>query len=154
MAQIKEQHEELFSTFMKLDLVSERKESRYEYPKFTESWDWLMFVVKAFIHIPTETFNYDAKKMSELILRKEEVSNITIDVSLEIVVEIMAKHVRWFLNASPPPMLQQHGLTVEKFFEDQKGITVDAARISGARYTAIDICKFAKSFHEAQSKIK
>lgn len=39
-------------------------------------------------------------------------------------------------------------MNVEEFFEKQKGISVDAARNAGARYTAIDICRFAKKYHE------
>jgi hypothetical protein len=35
---------------------------------------------------------------------------------------------------------------VEKFFEEKKGITVDSARNCGAKYTAIDICRFAKEY--------
>jgi DNA-directed RNA polymerase alpha subunit len=38
-------------------------------------------------------------------------------------------------------------MNVEKFFEQQKGITVDAARNANVRYTAIDMCKFAQLYH-------
>ena len=41
---------------------------------------------------------------------------------------------------------------VEKYFEEKKGITVDSARNAGARYTAIDICRFAKKYHESEVK--
>ncbi len=41
-------------------------------------------------------------------------------------------------------------MTIEEFFEQQKGIPVDAARNANARYTAIDICRFAKKYHESE----
>ena len=43
-------------------------------------------------------------------------------------------------------------MNIETYFEEQKGITVDAARNAGARYTAIDICRFAKNYHESEVK--
>lgn len=43
-------------------------------------------------------------------------------------------------------------MNIENYFEQEKGITVDAARNAGARYTAIDICKFAKKYHESEVK--
>ena len=43
-------------------------------------------------------------------------------------------------------------MNIETYFEEQKGITVDAARNAGARYTAIDICRFAKKYHESKVK--
>lgn len=39
-------------------------------------------------------------------------------------------------------------MDVEKFFEEQKGITVDAAMNAFAKYTAIDLCRFAQKYHE------
>ncbi len=44
-------------------------------------------------------------------------------------------------------------MNIEDYFEEVKGITVDAARNCGARYTAIDICRFAKKYHERQVEI-
>lgn len=41
-------------------------------------------------------------------------------------------------------------MKVEKFFEQKKGITVYFATKFSARYTAIDICKFAKDYHEIE----
>lgn len=41
-------------------------------------------------------------------------------------------------------------MNIEKYFEEKKGITVDAARNGRARYTAIDICLFAKKYHESE----
>ena len=43
-------------------------------------------------------------------------------------------------------------MNIETYFEEQKGITVDAARNAGARYTAIDLCRFAKNYHESKVK--
>lgn len=43
-------------------------------------------------------------------------------------------------------------MNVENYFEQEKGITVDAARNNGERYTAIDVCRFAKNYHERESK--
>ena len=43
-------------------------------------------------------------------------------------------------------------MNIETYFEEQKGITVDAARNAGARYTAINICRFAKNYHESEVK--
>lgn len=43
-------------------------------------------------------------------------------------------------------------MNIENYFEQEKGITVDAARNAGARYTAIDICRFAKKYHESEVK--
>ncbi len=43
-------------------------------------------------------------------------------------------------------------MNIERYFEQKKGITIDAARIAGAKYTAIDICKFAKKYHESEEK--
>ncbi len=40
-------------------------------------------------------------------------------------------------------------MEIEKFFEEQKGITVNAARIACAKYTAIDLCRFAKKYLES-----
>lgn len=42
-------------------------------------------------------------------------------------------------------------MSIEDFFEQEKGITIDAARNSNARYTAIDMAKFAKKYHEEMS---
>ena len=44
-------------------------------------------------------------------------------------------------------------MNIEDYFEEVKGITVDAARNCRAKYTAIDICKFAKNYHERQVEI-
>lgn len=41
---------------------------------------------------------------------------------------------------------------LEKFFEEKKGITIDAAFKHGARYTAVDMARFAKEF--CQHKLK
>lgn len=41
-------------------------------------------------------------------------------------------------------------MNIENYFEQEKGITVDAARAAGAKYTAIDMCKFAKNYHESE----
>ena len=43
-------------------------------------------------------------------------------------------------------------MNIENYFEQEKGITVDSARNAGARYTAIDICRFAKKYHESELK--
>jgi len=43
-------------------------------------------------------------------------------------------------------------MNIEEYFEQEKGITVDAARNAGARYTAIDICKFAKNYNKSEAK--
>lgn len=43
-------------------------------------------------------------------------------------------------------------MNIENYFEQEKGITVDAARNAGAKYTAIDICRFAKKYHESEVK--
>ena len=43
-------------------------------------------------------------------------------------------------------------MNIENYFEQEKGITVDSARNAGARYTAIDICRFAKLYHESELK--
>lgn len=40
-------------------------------------------------------------------------------------------------------------MSIEKFFEEQKGISVDAAFKMGAKYTAVDICRFARDYHES-----
>jgi len=41
-------------------------------------------------------------------------------------------------------------MNIETYFEEQKGITVDAARNARAKYTAIDMCRFAKNYHESE----
>jgi len=43
-------------------------------------------------------------------------------------------------------------MNIENYFEQEKGITVDAARNVGAKYTAIDLCRFAKKYHESEVK--
>jgi len=48
--------------------------------------------------------------------------------------------------------LNNDKMNIENYFEQEKGITVDAARNAGARYTAIDICRFAKKYHESEVK--
>jgi hypothetical protein len=40
-------------------------------------------------------------------------------------------------------------MEIEKFFEEEKGITVDAALNIYEGYTAIDMCKFAKKYHDS-----
>ena len=42
-------------------------------------------------------------------------------------------------------------MDIERFFEEQKGITIDAARMYGGRYTAIDMCKFAKQYFDSKT---
>ena len=37
-------------------------------------------------------------------------------------------------------------MDIEQFFEQEKGITIDAARNSNARYTAIDMARFAEKY--------
>ena len=43
---------------------------------------------------------------------------------------------------------------IEDFFQEEKGITVDGARNSGVRYTAIDICRFAMKYHDKEIENK
>ena len=39
-------------------------------------------------------------------------------------------------------------MNIEKYFKDNKGITVDEAFKCGMKYTAIDLCRFAKKYSE------
>ncbi len=41
-------------------------------------------------------------------------------------------------------------MNINDYFKQQKGITVDAAFSCGAKYTAIDMCNFAKRYLEDQ----
>lgn len=45
-------------------------------------------------------------------------------------------------------------MRIEVFFEKEKGITVDMARKYGARYTAIDMCRFAQKYHKSKKRKK
>ena len=49
-------------------------------------------------------------------------------------------------------MQNQINMDIKDYFEQRKGLTVDSAFRNGARYTAIDICKFAKDYHEQAMK--
>lgn len=43
---------------------------------------------------------------------------------------------------------------VENFFEKEKGLTVDSAKIEGARYTAIDMCNFAQKYKSVEADVE
>ena len=43
-------------------------------------------------------------------------------------------------------------MNIEKYFKFSKGITVGAAFKCGMKYTAIDLCRFAKKYSERNDK--
>ena len=42
-------------------------------------------------------------------------------------------------------------MNIEDFFQESKGLSVQDATNASARYTAIDICRFAKAYHKSES---
>ena len=41
---------------------------------------------------------------------------------------------------------------IERFFKEIFGVTVDEARNSRMKFTAIDICRFANKYHESKAE--
>ena len=39
-------------------------------------------------------------------------------------------------------------MDVKDYFKQQKGITVDSTSKVGGKYTALDMCEFARSYHK------
>lgn len=64
--------------------------------KYHLRWDWLMPVVKKFMEIPSETFNYNVTAMTGLWQCKAALKGMSIMTPIEDVYNTLACNIKWY----------------------------------------------------------